>query len=74
MNHITAELDSLLTVGEDGGVLCGHLVSGQTFVVPLGHGGIICQHGDRVQVRVHGDQHLTCKWISSEKKSTFKSG
>ena len=29
MNHITAELDSLLTVGEDGGVLCGHLVSGR---------------------------------------------
>lgn len=47
-----------LTVREDGGVLCGHLVSRKAFVVPLGHRRVIGQHGRWVQALCHGDQHL----------------
>lgn len=47
-----------LARSENGGILSGHFVSRQSFILPCRNVCIIYQHGERVQVRGHWDGNL----------------
>lgn len=47
-----------LTGSDNGGILSGHSVSRQLFILPCCNVCVICQHGERVQVRGHRDGNL----------------
>ena len=44
--------------GEDGGVFCRHPIAGKTLVVPCRNPGVVCHHGEWVQVLSGGNGRL----------------